>query len=576
MSQLLVIDDDPLVRAALEEFLNDEGYTVHTAIDGKDGLQVFQQTNPDVVILDLKMPRMGGIKFLEQLNFGSDLTTSVVVLTAFDTNEDIKRCYELGVQSFLRKPVNLVELGALVKRLLEMIHQSSRLQQTIRKKESDFQQLEQEHDKLKKTFNSMREGIVVLDKNLNIEMLSELACQILEMDEQAVVGKQAGAVLPSSIVGPNGALSKCIQEQSGLADVRVQHDKTVGKSKSIMVSITPTNSTSIEDGWLLFLKHDIHSPQLPPRPGRKNAFGRIISVDPQMKEIFQLIKKISSSKAAVLIQGNSGTGKELVAREIHDRSPRSNRPFHAVNCAAISSQLLESEFFGHEKGAFTGAHQLKKGRFELADGGTLFLDEVGELPLELQGKLLRAIQEQVFERVGGTQSIKVDVRIVAATNRDLKAMAGNNTFREDLYYRLNVVPVSLPDLSERQDDIPLLVDAFVQELNRREGREIQGISKAALKKLSYYSWPGNIRELYNVIEYAFAVSQGETLQIDDFPPDIQKLSAPFNRNTLSAEKEKDLMLETLQKTNYHKLKAAGLLGMHPATFYRKLKRYGIS
>lgn len=260
---------------------------------------------------------------------------------------------------------------------------------------------------------------------------------------------------------------------------------------------------------------------------RERRFDNLVGNHPRMREIYNLIARVADTSATVLLIGESGTGKEVLARTIHQQGARASTPFVPINCAAIPSELLESELFGHEKGAFTGAVQTKVGKFELANGGTLFLDEVGSLRLDLQAKLLRALQEREIERVGGTRTIKIDVRIIAATNRDLKRMMEEGTFREDLYYRLNVVPIVVPPLRHCKEDIPALVDHFLNKYNREFNRKVRGFSAGAMAALFEYDWPGNVRELENIIERAVALAQGETIALKDLPLDIAILRKGF-------------------------------------------------
>jgi transcriptional regulator with GAF, ATPase, and Fis domain len=248
---------------------------------------------------------------------------------------------------------------------------------------------------------------------------------------------------------------------------------------------------------------------------RTSMFEEIITISPPMRSLLSYVGKVAPTDSTVLITGETGTGKELVARAVHKRSRRSSRPFVSVNCSAIPVSLVASELFGHEKGAFTGATQRRYGRFEVADGGTLFLDEIGELPLEIQVSLLRVLQEHEFERVGGNRPIRVNVRVIAATNRNLQRAIEENTFRSDLYYRLNVFPLAVPPLRERPGDIPLLVEYFTHLLARRAGKRITGISKSAMSILQSYDWPGNVRELRNIVERAVTVSDSATLYITD-------------------------------------------------------------
>lgn len=305
----------------------------------------------------------------------------------------------------------------------------------------------------------------------------------------------------------------------------------------------------------------------------------IVTRNKRMLEVLDLIKKVARTTSNVIIYGESGTGKELVARAIHEGGARKNAPFVAVNCGAIPSELMESEFFGHEKGAFTGATKRRLGKFEFADGGTLFLDEIATLPQSLQVKLLRVIQDRKIERVGSNVSIDVDVRIIAATNVNLKEEVARGRFRQDLYYRLNVVPIYLPPLRERKDDIPLLIQHFLKKFNR----SIKGISPDALEVLTSYHWPGNVRELENLIERMVVLASGDTITLKDLPVEV------FTTEDLgvsSIEKsglkeacqsfEKRLILECLKKTGWNQTKAAQLLKIHRNTLIAKMKGLGIN
>lgn len=313
----------------------------------------------------------------------------------------------------------------------------------------------------------------------------------------------------------------------------------------------------------------------------QHNFGEVVGESAVLRRVLKEVETVAPTASTVLVRGETGTGKELIARALHELSPRQGRTFVKLNCAAIPTGLLESELFGHEKGAFTGAISQKVGRFELAHQGTLFLDEVGDIPPELQPKLLRVLQEQEFERLGGTKTVKVDVRLVAATHRDLAKMVADGRFREDLFYRLNVFPLVLPPLRERRDDIPRLVRHFTQQFARRMGRRIETIPSTVMDALVRYPWPGNIRELQNVIERAVILSPGPSLQVPpgDLQPATTQAPAPTTAAVTLVDAERELILNALRETAGvvgGPKGAAARLGMKRSLLYWKMKKLGIS
>ena len=305
----------------------------------------------------------------------------------------------------------------------------------------------------------------------------------------------------------------------------------------------------------------------------------VVGRSPKMRQIYDLITRVADTNATVLINGESGVGKELIARAIHQQSQRRLNPFVAVNCAAISEHLVESELFGHERGAFTGAIEMHRGKFELAHTGTLFLDEVGSLRLDLQAKLLRVLQEREFERVGGGKTIRTDVRIVAASNQDLKQMVVDRTFRDDLFYRLNVIPVHVPPLRDRREDISLLVNHFLRKYNKDFGRQVQGVTSEALALLTHYHWPGNVRELENVIERLVVLSRHRILDIEDMPLDLKSVQGQLAHDLFTtgadlrqakAEFERHYIVQTLERCGWNQTEAAKRLGIHRNTLLTKM------
>jgi DNA-binding NtrC family response regulator len=316
----------------------------------------------------------------------------------------------------------------------------------------------------------------------------------------------------------------------------------------------------------------------------KYSFNNIISKESSMRKIFDQIVDISQTDATVIIFGETGTGKEMIANAIHYNSHRKDKPFIPVHCAALSETLLESELFGHEKGAFTGAFKQKKGRFELADGGTIFLDEVGDIPLVTQVKLLRVLQEKTFERVGGTELIRTDIRIITATNKDLLSLIKTGTFREDLYYRLNVFPINLPPLRERKNDIPLLVEHCIKNQNQKLGKNIKGISEESMKNMLNYSWPGNIRELENVIERAMLTAKEDLIRDINFIAAIEKQHQTINEDiedyknfykNIMGPVEKDYFIQLIKKYKGDVDTIIEKMGISKRTFYNRIKEFEI-
>ena len=322
----------------------------------------------------------------------------------------------------------------------------------------------------------------------------------------------------------------------------------------------------------------------------QNALGQLNRIDDEiigqseeMERVKKMICKVAGSSSTVMIRGDSGVGKERVARAIHKASPRADAVFQAVNCAAINENLIESELFGHEKGSFTGAHTQKKGQFETADQGTLFLDEIGDLNISMQAKILRALQEREVMRVGGTKPIKVDVRVIAATNRDLEAMVKDGRFREDLYYRLNIIPIVIPPLRNRRDDIPALVDFFIAKHTAGAHRQIRGLTPGARNLIMSYSWPGNVRQLESAIERAILLCEGNEIEVEDLPVEIRQegtSASAFNfklppEGISFDEVDRSLIPQAMEQTNWNITRAAKLLGLSFRTLQYRLEKFGI-
>lgn len=302
-----------------------------------------------------------------------------------------------------------------------------------------------------------------------------------------------------------------------------------------------------------------------------DGFHGLIGKSPPMQHVFQVLEKAAASDAPVIIYGESGTGKELAARAIHQLGRRRNKPFVELNCAALNEALLESELFGHIKGAFTGAYRHRRGRFEAANEGDLFLDEIGDIPLSIQVKLLRVLESKQFERVGDHRPISVDVRIITATNKDLLALIEQKRFRQDLYFRINVIPIHLPPLRDRKEDIPVLVNTFITRLRSRTGKDITGLTPAAMDKFMGYPWPGNVRELKSALEYAFVIGEGGLIDLHHLSPDIAKAAGTKE----ARDSEKEALIEALRQSGGNQSQAARILGVNRVTVWNRMKKYGI-
>lgn len=451
MRRILVVDDEENIRLVLRTLLRKNGYEVETAEDGEQAIAQLDRFDPDVVLTDVRMPKVGGLDLLGTLQAKGHRAT-VIVMSAYGSVDLALEAMKAGAYDYIQKPFKQDEMLLVLK------------------KAEERESLRRENRKLR-------------------------------------------------------------------AQVESEH-----------------------------------------------TFQSILAKSAPMKEVFRTIAKVADFKTTVLVNGESGVGKELVARAIHDRSPRKHKPFVAINCGAIPENLLESELFGHKKGAFTDASFDRRGLFEEASGGTLFLDEIGELPLLLQVKLLRVLQEETIRRLGDSKDIKVDVRVIAATHRDLAADAKAGRFREDLFYRIHVLSLPIPPLRDRKEDIPVLVDHFLARNNERLGTKLRGLSSEAQRLLLEYGWPGNVRELENTIERAMVLAEGDCIELHDLPERLRQALDPVQVQLASGELsikktvaavEQILIRRALVKTKGNRTRAAELLEISHRALLYKLKDYFI-
>ncbi len=456
---VLVVDDEPLIRRSLSEFLTLEGYTASGASNGKEALNLLKKFKIDIILSDIQMPDIDGMQLLKEIKMRK-YPAPVVLMTGYGTIDNAVSAIQMGAYDYITKPIIDNEIKLLLERMV---------------KERN-----------------------ILDENIQ-------------------------------------------------------------------------------------LKKELSS-------SRRDSFQGIVGADEKMRKIYALIEAICGTRATVLIHGESGTGKRLVAHAIHHcNEQEKSKPFVEVSCGALTETLLESELFGHVKGAFTGAIKDKPGRFELADGGTIFLDEIDAFTPALQVKLLRVLQEGEFERVGDNHTIKVDVRVITATNQNLESLIAQNKFRKDLYYRLNIIAIALPALRERKGDIPLLAAELIKRHAQQAGKNITGISEEAMGILTNFDWPGNIRELENVIERAIILCKNTIITPEDFPESLIKKSHlgigignNHSHNTSSCklksaleEPEKDLLIKALEAMNWNRNETAKSLGINRTTLYKKMLRFGL-
>ena len=412
-----------------------------------------------------------------------------------------------------------------------------------------------------------KEAIQVLDRGGIDLVITDLKMPNLSGEEVLQKATGSSANLPVIILTGHGTIENAVQAMKNGA-----YDYLTKPVNMDRLSLLVQRALSARE---LMLQHRALQEELQ----KRNQFSNIIGKSESMRKIFEVVQQVAPSRASVLITGESGVGKEMIADALHYNSPRREKPLIKVHCAALTETLLESELFGHERGAFTGAVARKRGRFELAHLGTIFLDEIGEMSQNLQIKLLRVLEDKTFERVGGEETIEVDVRLIAATNRELKSAIEEGSFREDLFYRLNVVNIHLPPLRERKEDIPLLMAAFVKEFSEENGKNIEAIEPKARMILYNYLWPGNVRELRNCIESAVVMSKSSIITVDDLPPHIHSASEQdylkITAGSTLADIEREAIRATLVQQNGNKTRAAEALGIGRKTLHRKLQEYGL-
>ncbi len=559
--KILVIDDEESIRFTFENFLEDEGYEVVTAADFDTALARLDGSDFDLVFADILLGGRTGIDVMRVVR-ERGLSAQVVIITGAPDIDTASEALRLGAFDYISKPVDQETLLHIAK--------------TASKHKLLIDEKEKYRANLEAIFRSVKDAIITVDENLRIVEVNEAAEKLcgLTRDDRGGLFSSARTDCGKKCLE---TLAMAIEKKEPLEIDRLECMRRAVPGQVVNISTVPLlDHQRVSPGAVMVVRDETRLARLERDLGERQKFHNIVGGSGKMQKIYNLIEMLADLQTTVLITGESGTGKELAAEALHYRGGRSGKPLVKVNCAALSESLLESELFGHVKGAFTGAVKDKVGRFQRADGGTIFLDEIGEISPRTQLRLLRVLQEMEFERVGDSTPIRVDVRVIAATNKNLAEKVGKGEFREDLYYRLKVVEINLPPLRDRQEDISCLIDHFLEKFNKKLNREVVAVSDDVRKILMGYQWPGNVRELEHTLEHACILSLTDTITLDDLPVHFKEQSgAGLMAESANEGDEVAEILAALEKTAGNKVRAARLLGIDRKTLYRKIDRYNI-
>ena len=555
--KILVIDDEENICFTLARFLSDEGYDVATAEDFNTALKKINQIDFDLVFADILLKGRSGIEILKAVK-EKDSNCPVVMITGVPTIDTASEALRIGAFDYLSKPV-------LQDGLLKVTKSALRYKRLVDENEKYKTNLEA-------IFSSVKDALISVDQDLNIIETNRAAEKICSLSRKTSRGKSLLSMALPCSGQCISALEKTISLKKSIeySQVLCRHNKNADQVVNLTASPLLDRKGNLSGG-ILAIRDQTRLFRLERDLKMRYKCHNMIGKSDAIQAVYSLIDNLADVKTTVLISGESGTGKELVADALHFKGNNPEMPLIKVNCAALSENLLESELFGHIKGAFSGAVKDRIGRFEHAHQGTILLDEVGEISPRMQLRLLRVLQEQEFERVGDSKTIKVNVRVVAATNLDLMEEVNNGKFRQDLYYRLKIVEIKLPPLRKRREDIPLLVKHFIGIFNEQFGKSIENISDDVRQKFMKYPWQGNIRELEHAIEHAFILCKGNVLELEHIPLEISQ-----GNPSISSRTTKEELLAALETVRWNKTKAAKVLNISRQSLYRKMKVYNIS
>jgi len=581
-AKILIVDDEESIRQTFEIFLTAEGYKfVKTVATFDEAMAAIAQTAYDLIISDIVLIGPCGTDLLKKIR-ELGVKCPVVMITGFPHLESAAESVRHGAFDYISKPVNKETLLRFTKQALQHWYLENKAKHL---------QLENEKYRryLETIFRSVSDAIITLDNNMQIVQLNETAEQWLK--EKGAEGVSDFDQLPSECLDD---ARKVLQQGTEIRKHLIECHTSDDTTKMISINASPLRGEEEEFQGVVIVARDMTIVEPLEINENRNRFHGYVGSSPAMQAVYRLIENIGKVDTAVLIAGESGTGKELAAEALHAESSRRDKPLVKVDCVSVSENLLESELFGHRKGAFTGADRDREGRLLQSDGGTLFLDEIGDISPRMQLLLLRFLQEKTFTPVGQNEPIQVNVRVIAATNADLQEMVKKGEFREDLYYRLKVIEVNLPPLRERVTGIPLLVNHFLELFRKQLGKKIATISDQALECMVHYSWPGNVRELRHVIERACILCNGAVLQLKHLPEELQRSSGKEDlspsvfppsipQSTLTEpfptapqyQSEEEKIINALRQANGNRAKAAKILGIARSTLYRQMERYNI-
>lgn len=569
----LLVEDDAVTRRLLETILRSHGHEVTACADAESGWEAYQQDGHALLILDWVLPGMDGLQLCRRIRALPHGDTSlIVVLTARDRPEDLQAVLEAGADDYLTKSIDVPRLDVRLSIAERQAHNLVQRKTAEARLADTMVQLRRSRDDLQSILNELRIGSALTDEEGRVTFISHICGRLLGKDLSAAANQPWELVFPFAPQDKASIKALCAEPQEQRRKIPARLETVDGHQYWLEVEVKDDPRAPARKIFFLYDVTEVHD--LRRLLGDKGRFGDLIGKSEAMMVVFQQIRDVAGVDTTVLIEGETGSGKELVARAIHASSRRGTKPFIAVNCAGLTESLLGSQLFGHKRGAFTGAIEDHVGLFEAADGGTLFLDEIGDVPLNVQTNLLRVLQEREIVRLGESKPRKIDVRVLAATHHNLAADIANGSFRSDLLYRIRVARIQLPPLRERREDIPLLVHAFLNQCVAETGKRVEDVSHGAMRILLAYEWPGNVRELRSAIEFALIRCKSGVIEPSDLPAEVLE-QAPLGAFAPTGEDEPRRVLAALEAAKGSRVVAARLLGISRATLYRRLAELNI-